>query len=435
MWCRKFFSRSLISALVILLHYSTDTVNSVATPKNITLECWNYSVDLMCKAQQNLTLGASYEVNNVKSEKLSASELQKATTVVISHYRNLMELIPKKIGLFFPQLEQFISNAVGVKSIEKVNFLNMTKVKLLNLADNQITVIHFNTFSELKSLESLNLQGNKIIKFHLAMLKETTNLKVFNAANNKLTKIESDLFNDNGERVLKKLESIILRGNELHTIETNFSQLPALQLVDLSRNTDLCRRCSIYNKHASKKIYENCGNEEFNAQKKNDEIHQECVMKSLKNNTKIAGDFVNCTKGWNNKSAMIMEKFNNCTLFDKKEPSKNVLGYSKCLLDRMKADLDKRKKFRDCTSKLVLGDLEAEILLKNCTEVRDANDIKIQNNLADCRFCPIEIDAKTAQKCTLNFDKRLMSIEDFQRNVTDLFGSDDYFEPSIVTNE
>jgi Leucine-rich repeat (LRR) protein len=242
MWCRKFFSRSLISALVILLHYSTDTVNSVATPKNITLECWNYSVDLMCKAQQNLTLGASYEVNNVKSEKLSASELQKATTVVISHYRNLMELIPKKIGLFFPQLEQFISNAVGVKSIEKVNFLNMTKVKLLNLADNQITVIHFNTFSELKSLESLNLQGNKIIKFHLAMLKETTNLKVFNAANNKLTKIESDLFNDNGERVLKKLESIILRGNELHTIETNFSQLPALQLVDLSRNTDLCRQ-------------------------------------------------------------------------------------------------------------------------------------------------------------------------------------------------
>lgn len=161
--------------------------------------------------------------------------------------------LPQNIGESFPHLLELEVRNSSLKSVKPENFLNLRKLKLLDLSGNDLHFIEPQTFDELSSLEVLTLSDNKIKCFDELRLSSLTILNLdgnslsffdpkafsklwelieINLANNNLNEISGDLFRFN-----TKLEIINLSDNKIQSIDaTTFESFPNIKIINLSSN-------------------------------------------------------------------------------------------------------------------------------------------------------------------------------------------------------
>lgn len=72
---------------------------------------------------------------------------------------------PVKLALSFPDLLGYSLNSCSIKSVSKIHFENLRKLKSLYLGSNPIEIIYSNTFEDLVSLTHLHVS-----KFSLRQL-------------------------------------------------------------------------------------------------------------------------------------------------------------------------------------------------------------------------------------------------------------------------
>ncbi|CAG9812179.1 unnamed protein product [Chironomus riparius] len=74
-----------------------------------------------------------------------------------------LELVPQKIGIFFPNLIALWFNDCKFKELVANDFVNLTNLVELDLAYNQLEFVHEKAFENLRNLQFLYLNNNRII--------------------------------------------------------------------------------------------------------------------------------------------------------------------------------------------------------------------------------------------------------------------------------
>ncbi|CRK93245.1 CLUMA_CG006788, isoform A [Clunio marinus] len=73
-----------------------------------------------------------------------------------------IQFLPENISSWFPNLTDYIARNCSVKAISKINFLNLTELRSLNLDFNEIERLDGDIFEGLSSLKAFSIQNNKI---------------------------------------------------------------------------------------------------------------------------------------------------------------------------------------------------------------------------------------------------------------------------------
>lgn len=85
--------------------------------------------------------------------------LPKDSSVKILNFNNNKNIsfLPVKVDETFPNLVEYQASSCSLKSVSKINFKNLRKVKELHLGANQIEIISSDTFDDLISMKRLGL--------------------------------------------------------------------------------------------------------------------------------------------------------------------------------------------------------------------------------------------------------------------------------------
>lgn len=70
---------------------------------------------------------------------------------------NKISVLPVRVDETFPVLAAYFAQYCSIKTISKVNFKNLKKLRVLALTNNKIERIDDDTFEDLTSLEQLGL--------------------------------------------------------------------------------------------------------------------------------------------------------------------------------------------------------------------------------------------------------------------------------------
>lgn len=132
------------------------------------------------------------------------------------------EIPPDVAGLYFQD-----------NKITQVPPLPYTNLTILDLSDNQISVLDDNAFSDLENLGVLYLSRNKIRVLKKSYFRTLTNLRVLYLDQNVLTHVPSDVFYP----YLISLEKLDLSTNMISSIESQaFSDVVSLMTLKLGNN-------------------------------------------------------------------------------------------------------------------------------------------------------------------------------------------------------
>lgn len=111
-------------------------------------------------------------------------------------------------------------------------FQNLTKLRSLNLADNNLTSLPMTIFDNLQNLIELDPSGNGLEASDLEPLNNLKKLEVLNLSRNQLDKVSPDLLDS-----FVELKSLSLAENNLTSLpDTIFRKVPKLEQLDLSGN-------------------------------------------------------------------------------------------------------------------------------------------------------------------------------------------------------
>ena len=129
-------------------------------------------------------------------------------------------------------LNNIVLNNLSISSIDSNFFKSNTKLKEISLGYNNISVLPFNTFSNLKDLEILYLPNNQITFLDNRTFIGLYNLSRIYLAYNKLTKIYPRTFYN-----LTKLASIDFNSNSISEIDSSaFAGCYSLNVISLYGN-------------------------------------------------------------------------------------------------------------------------------------------------------------------------------------------------------
>jgi Leucine-rich repeat (LRR) protein len=134
------------------------------------------------------------------------------------------------IGKQFTGLEQLLVHAVTLRSLKSRNFVDMPKLKKLDMSQVKIKFIEEDAFWELRNLEEFICTGCGIVKLPVNLFNHLKKLKVLSLRENKLVHLGRNLFTDNSN-----LEQINLSENPLTKIDVDFTKMLKLSSVDLSK--------------------------------------------------------------------------------------------------------------------------------------------------------------------------------------------------------
>jgi Leucine-rich repeat (LRR) protein len=354
-------------------------------------------------------------VNSIKSKgSLSSTKLQSSKEVILSYTDRNIEILPSDIGKHFVNLNTFVAKSMGLRSVKRNNFENMKNLTVLNLGENKITKIEWNSFSELTYLEVLFLHGNKIQILSPFALNKLLALKSFNAEYNLIAKIDEN-FDHNSQ-----IEGIYLRGNKISKVKQDFTKLKHLKVVDLSRNEEVCEKRKIYNQNELNKFHQSCNTLSAQEKIRYQKAYQKCVSTELNKNEKLKNDFENCTLLLINDEIRNNKTYENCTL----KAKFLVKNYNNCLVALIQESEKTRTNFEDCVAMKINEDIEAEGFLRNCTFERDSKKFNVDQRLSECNVMPKLVDTKLIEKCELKYNViRGKPIVEFQKNVKQYFGS------------
>lgn len=143
-----------------------------------------------------------------------------------------VEFIPRNLAHVFPKLEMLQVFNCSMKVISNQTFINLTTLRELNLAMNEITVISEFAFKDSVNLATLNLSNNKIASLKSMVFSHLTVLNILCLSDNKIKVLEANIFDS-----LTSLEGLILSGNKIQVIRENtFMKLVNLKKLLLSSN-------------------------------------------------------------------------------------------------------------------------------------------------------------------------------------------------------
>ena len=147
---------------------------------------------------------------------------------------NDLTILPKGLFMGLRNLKYLYLNGNWINSLEKELFNENNKLTYLNLAENSLFVLPKGLFTALENLEYLSLFANQINLFDKELFNETNKLTVLHLTDNNLTVLSNRLFMG-----MRNLEILSLRGNQINSLDGGlFNETDKLTMLDF-RDNDL----------------------------------------------------------------------------------------------------------------------------------------------------------------------------------------------------
>lgn len=387
------------------------------------LSCWKFATtrndEIMCKPGKNIVSNEIVQISSTRGLRMPSERVKEAKSVTISKDNIIMEKMPQKLGNYFLKLEKFNAMKVGLKSIQRTDFANLTELILLNLGVNSLTKIPYDVFDDLQDLEVLYLDNNKIRTLHAATFSKLTSLLIIFLNGNQLTRLE-DVFLRNFY-----IEEIYLNNNFINSIDVDFSKLPMLQVVDLRRNSEICMKCET-RKKVEDKTYNVCDYEKALKKKNYQECFQNCaitLIKSQNGSNSILDKCISDLEKAQNLNNELFQKNTKCE--DKKMIPSLIKQFDTLIYIKLHNESVIRDNFDACVSDEISYNLEAEHLLKNCSNSKIIEMEKVEDFYTKCTFCRPSRIEKEMKKCNVRFDNSTaQSMDVFHLQVQELFRRD-----------
>lgn len=166
---------------------------------------------LTCQAQ-NLTVSYSGIVLAPKGD----NNNWKSVEAIRIDGQNI-KVFPLNVGKLFPQLKVIKAKNSKLTLIEKLSFMNMQNVEILDLPSNLLEKIAFNTFWHLTNLKELDLSRNRLKDINKKTFSYNPNLEDIDASHNEIKILRNDLFKYN-----EKLKSINFNHNKISQVAFRF---------------------------------------------------------------------------------------------------------------------------------------------------------------------------------------------------------------------
>ncbi|XP_055301686.1 uncharacterized protein LOC129568141 [Sitodiplosis mosellana] len=175
--------------------------------------------------------------NQVKSIRLNDNQIENLNN--FEKFVNLEELFLSNNKLYVPKISQiFPGNSklqrlnmanIGLKTLDKSFFENLTGLKFLDISQNKIETLSGDVFNGLSKLEYLDISQNKMLKtVNESMFKQLDKLKHVNLSRIELSEIPLRTFSSQCE-----LESLDLSGNPIMTLNAKIFATEMNQLTTL----------------------------------------------------------------------------------------------------------------------------------------------------------------------------------------------------------
>ena len=201
--------------------------------------------DLIILQKDNIYI-AQKEMRN-KYSFLSTKSINEKSIIKLNNLKKLTKLKNLSLECYLDLYVIDENTFNGLNNLENLNllynyitkinpstFINLEKLKELNLSGNELEEINKDTFNGLNNLENLNLSSNKLKKINSFAFNGLNNLKNLNLSDNKLEEINKDTLNG-----LNNLENLNLLSNKLKKINPfAFIYLKKLKNIDLLINND-----------------------------------------------------------------------------------------------------------------------------------------------------------------------------------------------------
>lgn len=143
-----------------------------------------------------------------------------------------VKFLPVNLVSVMPNLVAIETHSCAVKSIEVNHFKSLSKLKFLNLANNEIEYVSSNAFVDLTCLESLYLSSNRIKSFDEKTFKCLKALKYLDLKDNEIQYLRPKIFES-----LAVVREIRLEGNIIDYVDENiFGNLSMLTAINLTNN-------------------------------------------------------------------------------------------------------------------------------------------------------------------------------------------------------
>lgn len=407
-----------ISAAIFSINYDeSETTTEIFDPEisTATLSCWIYASEFMCKLDKNITGREIVEVDSVNAIR-TLKNLKETKFISMSRDKVVMETMPQKFGINFVNLENFIAMQVGLKSLQRTDFGDMKKLKLLNLGNNELTHIPHDAFHELKDLEVIFLDENKIRSLNVAIFVHSTSLKRVFLSNNQLERLD-DIFDRNFQ-----IEEIYLNDNFLKNVNIDFRRLSQLKVVDLKRNPEICVTCESIKK-VEDSSYDICDYEKANYAKINRETFEDCVLEKIQKLNKSKPALENCANNFKIAQKLNLDKFQTHTKVDDKNYLPSLIKqFDRFIFIKLHNESKISEKFDSCVSEEIFKDFDVDNMMKNCTDTKRIESEKIEDFYTKCTYCRPSRIENEMKKCNLQFrNTNAQSIYDFQAKVEELF--------------
>ncbi|XP_049927043.1 slit homolog 1a isoform X3 [Epinephelus moara] len=150
-----------------------------------------------------------------------------------------LKTMPRNIPRNTERLEL---NGNNLTRITKSDFAGLKYIRVLQLMENQITVIERGAFDDMKELERLRLNRNQLQQLPELLFQKNPALSRLDLSNNQISEIAPDAFQG-----LRSLNSLVLYGNKITDLPKGvFDGLYALQLLLLNANKIHCVRANAF---------------------------------------------------------------------------------------------------------------------------------------------------------------------------------------------
>lgn len=169
----------------------------------------------------------NFEISSPPNQQVAGLTIKDTKTV---HF------LPVKVSQTFPNLLIFEAYNCALKSVTKVNFENLRKLRAVDLQHNQISTFSEDTFDDLRMLIHLDLANNKIHEIDGSSFKSLQNLRNLYLGFNEIENLPLNVF-----KPLKELLKLALPSNKIREIHNeHFSNNKKLTNVWLNENLLEC---------------------------------------------------------------------------------------------------------------------------------------------------------------------------------------------------
>lgn len=176
-----------------------------------------------CEFNDAIELGETKTLSNLVNENVTVLRLQNNEKI---------KYLPQHVGDSFPNLVVIKAYGCAIKSVNKLNFNGLTKIRNIDLNKNQLEIIEENSFDDAVDLADIYLDDNKLSDLPSKVFEKLNQLNGLFVKNNQLRNLDAALFKNN-----KKIALLHLTDNKLQTLPSGiFDGLTEVRQLWLNGN-------------------------------------------------------------------------------------------------------------------------------------------------------------------------------------------------------